>query len=249
MNNGGPTLPSNLTENPFRAVVWYLFTGNVITAYWYIPMAMLLFAVSPLVNVIIKSGKLLPCIIALTPISLVIHRPINNLNAVHSLIYFFPAYLIGVWSAIHHKQISTYLRDHKKKVFLGAMAIALGLIQIFVLKHPGNFHKEFWSITVLDVNFLQKSALCFLFLSLLDQYENTEVPSISKVAETSFAIYFIHPLLLNTAFSWVTSSGWQYEGNLVIWFLVGLATVIASMSVAYVFKTVLKKKSRYVIGW
>ncbi len=250
-SGGGPTLPDELRNEPIRAIIWYFCTGNIVLAYWYIPMAMLLYAVSPLVNSIIKSEKTLLFFLALTPISLLVHRPIDNLNAVHSLIYFFPSYLLGIWSSMYHKQIQDYLRDNRKKLILAILAIALGLIQILIFKHPGNFHKEFFTFTVIDVNLLQKTALCFLFISLLDRYENTNFSSINKVAETSFAIYFIHPFVLNSAYSVLTRLSLlnYYRGNIVIWLIVGSLTLLSSMAIAYGIKAVLEKKSRYLIGW
>lgn len=249
LNGGGYGLPDTLRDNPLRAIIWYLCTGNIILAYWYVPMAMLLFAISPIVNKIIKSGKLLAVVLALLPISLIVHRPIENLNAIHSLIYFFPVYLLGAWSSINHRIISEYLRDHKKQLLLAAVAILLGLLQVFVWQHAGNFAKDFWSITVPDINLLQKIVLCFLFISLLDRYENTEIPWLNKVAETSFAIYFIHVFVLNATFSLFTRLNFNYQGNFLIWLFVGSATVIASMAIAFGVKAVLKKKSRYLIGW
>ena len=164
LDGGGYSLPDDLRDEPLRAIAWYLLTGNIIVAYWYVPMAILLFLLSPLVNKVIKSETILIVTLALLPISLIIHRPINNLNAIHSLIYFFPVYLLGSWSSINQKKIYTYLRDRNKKIFLITLAISLGLLQVFVFQQPGNFHKEFWSITVPDVNLLQKIVLCFLFI-------------------------------------------------------------------------------------
>ncbi|MEL7006718.1 MAG: acyltransferase family protein [Bacteroidota bacterium] len=249
LDGGGYALPDDLRDEPLRAIAWYLLTGNIIVAYWYVPMAILLFLLSPLVNKIIKSETILIITLALLPISLIIHRPINNLNAIHSLIYFFPVYLLGSWSSINQKKIYTYLRDRNKKIFLITLAISLGLLQVFVFQQPGNFHKEFWSITVPDVNLLQKIVLCFLFISILDKYEHTEFSILNKVADTSFAIYFLHPFLLNAVFSLFTTLNLNYEGNFLIWIFVAFTTVITSMAIAIGIKAVLKKRSRYLIGW
>ena len=249
LDGGGYALPDELRDEPLRAIAWYLFTGNIIFAYWYVPMAILLFILSPLVNKIIESKNILIVTLALLPISLIIHRPIENLNAIHSLVYFFPIYLLGSWSSINHKAIYAYLRDSKKQIFLVSLAIFLGLLQVFVFQQPGNFHKEFWSITVPDVNLLQKIVLCFLFISILDKYENTEFSILNKVAETSFAIYFLHPFLLNAVFSLFTTLNLNYQGNFLTWILVAFTTVITSMAIAVGIKAVLKKQSRYLIGW
>ena len=249
LNGGGEYLPENLRNSPFIAIVWYLVTGKIIVAYWYIPMAMLLFAVSPLVNFIIKSQKVLETFLLLLPISLIIHRPLENINAVHSLIYFFPVYLLGVWSSMNNKAIYARLKDNKKKIAIGLLAIALGLIQILMFEQVGNFHKHFWSITVPDVNLLQKILLCFLFMSILDIYENTNFKLINKVAEISFAIYFIHPFVVTILYSISVRLNLNYQGNFISWILTGLLVLIISAAIAFATKAVLKKNSRYLIGW
>ena len=249
LDGGGEYLPNELRERPFLAVLWYLITGRVIFAYWYIPMAMLLFAVSPLVNWIIKSNKVLWSIFLLTPISMIIHRPLDNLNAVHSLIYFFPVYLIGVWSSLNNQKIYAYLRDSKKKAVLIFSAIALGLIQVLIFQHTGNFHKELLSITVPDVNLLQKICLCFFFMSWLDNYEDTKIAVANKTAETSFAIYFIHPFFINFLFAVSSKLNSDFSGNFISLILATITVTLGSMAIAVIIKAVLKKKSRYLIGW
>ena len=248
-DGGGDRLPDSLSNNFFVAIIWYLVTGKIIVAYWYIPMAILLFTVSPLVNIIIKSQKVLEAFLLLLPISLIVHRSPDNINAIHSLIYFFPVYLLGVWSSINNKVIYAYFKDSKKKLAIGLLAIALGLMQILLFEQTGNFHKNFWSITVPDVNLLQKILLCFLFISILDIYENTNFQLINKIAETSFAIYFIHPFVVNILYSVSIRLNLNYQGSFFSWIISGFLVLIISMAIAMMIKAVLKKNSRYLIGW
>ena len=180
---------------------------------------------------------------------MIIHRPIDNLNAVHSLIYFFPVYLIGVWSSINNKKIYAYLKDNKKKAILVLAAIALGLIQVLVFNQTGNFHKELLSLTVPDVNLLQKICLCFLFMSLLDNYEDTNITAINKTAETSFAIYFIHPFFITVLYAVLSKLNISFQGNFLTLIVATAIATLGSMAIAFCIKAVLKKKSRYLIGW
>ena len=249
MLDGGQVLPDSLRDRPLLAIIWYFFTGKVIVAYWYIPMAMLLFAISPLVNLIIRSNIVLPVVLFLLPISVMVHRPLNNLNAFHSLVYFFPVYLIGVWSSINQKKIYAYLKDNQKKIILALIALTFAVIQIWVFKQENSFYKDFWSITVPDVNLLQKITLCFLFISILDNYEDTNFVILNKIAETSFAIYFIHPFILNILAAVFSRLDLNYEGNFFTFIFVALGMIIGSMAIAFAIKAVFKKKSRYLIGW
>ena len=245
-----PYLPPSLTDKPLLVIIgWYYITGRAADAYWYVPMAMLLFAISPVVNLIIKSEKVLAVSLFLLPISLLIHRPIGNINAFQSLIYYFPLYLIGIWASINYQKISSNLEDNKRKLMLGICALDLGVVQVWLFDSWGNSHKEFWSITVPEVNLLQKIILCFLFLSILNRYEESEIGVLKQTAATSFAVYFIHPLLIYFAFFISNRLNLQFEGNFFTLILTSFLVQTASMAIAFAVKAIFKKNSRYLIGW
>jgi probable poly-beta-1,6-N-acetyl-D-glucosamine export protein len=231
------------------AIVWYLLTGRFYTAYWYIPMAVLLFAISPIINQIIKSQKILIVSLLLLSISLIVHRPLDNINTLHSLIYFLPVYLIGIWSSINHQKILDCLKSKLSKAILIVVAFNLVAVQVFLFNSLGNFHKQFWTITVPDVNLLQKILLCFLFISILNRYENTDITLVKKTAETSFAIYFIHPIVIGIIHYIFKKLNIDYEGTILNLILATLVVTLASMAIAFGFKIVFKKNSRYLIGW
>lgn len=248
-NGGGEYLPEALKDKHLLGAVWYFLTGRISYAYWYIPMAMLLFAISPLINWIIIKKQVLFASLSLLAISVLIHRPIDNINPVHSLIYYLPVYLIGIYSSLNQSKIYAYLKNNYKKAALVSIALGLGIIQIFFFQELGNFHKEFWSVTVPDVNLIQKILFCFLFISILDRYENNNISIAKKTAETSFAIYFIHPFLINILISLSHRLNINYEGNILILILCALTVTLISMAIAYCFKATFKKNSRYLIGW
>ena len=86
-------------------------------------------------------------------------------------------------------------------------------------------------------------------MSILDKYENTNVKSMKKTAETSFAIYFIHPFLINPLTQLTTTLNFDYQGNLLTLLIATFFMVTISTAIAHIIKAVLKKNSRYVIGW
>jgi len=242
-------LLDNLQDKPLLAILWFLVTGRAVYAYWYIPMIMLMFAISPIINALIKSKYILYAIFCLIPISMIIHRPLHNTNPTHSLIYFLPVYLSGIYSSIHQQKIYAFLKSIKVKLALLFSAISLGLIQILIFNISGNFSKSFWSVTVPDINLLQKILLCFLLMSVLDNYENTDITVMKKTAETSFAIYFIHPFLLNPLTRFVRSLELGFQGNFFTLVIATFSVVIIAIGIAHLLKIVLKRNSRYIIGW
>ncbi|MGD1920075.1 MAG: acyltransferase family protein [Pleurocapsa sp.] len=249
VDSKGGFLLDSLKDKPLQAILWFLATGRAVYAYWYIPMIMLIFVISPLINILIKSKNLLYAILGLIPISMIVHRPLHNMNPIHSLVYFIPVYLLGIYSSIHQKQIYAFLKSNRVKIAIVVLAIALGLIQVLIFNVNGNFSKDFWSITIPDINLLQKILLCFLLMSLLDNYEDTDITAMKKTAETSFAIYFIHPFLLKPLTLFIRSLELGFQGNLFTLIIATFLVVIIAMAIAYILKFLLKGNSRYIIGW
>ncbi|MGF1541677.1 MAG: acyltransferase family protein [Pleurocapsa sp.] len=247
LGNGGQLLPSKLQDRPILSVAWYLLTGSISYAYWYIPMAILLFAISPLIITLVKNNYLLKAICFFLAISLTIHRPVDNINTIHSLIYFLPVYLLGIYSSINQQKIYSYLKN--KRIAILLIAIALGFVQVYLFKETGNFHKDIFTIDVPDINLIQKLLLCFLFMSILDDYETSDLPSLKKTAETSFAIYFIHPWVIDIIISLTKRFNLDYQGNLLTLIVSTSIVLIISIAIAMGIKRVLSKNSRYLIGW
>lgn len=245
--NGGIYLPSQLQDNLTLATLWYLATGKMMVAYWYIPVAMMLYFLSPVVIKLINHKTLGSGILALMPISLIVHRPIANINPLHSLIYFLPVYLLGVWCSINKQKIYVYLAN---KIWLVLnLSLLLALYQSLFFEVSGNFHKEFWSVTVIDINLIQKILLCFFLMSLLNLYENTDNSFLKKTAEVSFPIYFIHPLLIMILAKVIDAFNLSYQGNFLTLLIATTVLLLGSMAIAFLGKSLLNKKSRYIIGW
>ena len=249
VDSKGTFLLDSLKDKPVLAILWFLVTGRAVYAYWYIPMIMLVFAISPAINFLIRSKYLIYTILGMIPISMIIHRPRLNINPLHSLVYFLPVYLLGIFTSVHQKKIYAFLKSSKVKIVILLLAISLGLVQILIFNITGNFSKSFWSITLPDINLLQKILLCFLLMSVLDNYEDTDITTIKKTAETSFAIYFIHPFLLNPLTILVRSWNLDFQGNLFTLILATIAVVTLSIAIAHFIKLIFKRNSRYLIGW
>ena len=249
VNGGKGFLPDGMIEQPLKAIGWFLITGRAVYAYWFIPMIIIVFIISPLINLTIKSGHLLKIIFLLLPISMIVHRPIHNVNPLHSLVYFLPVYLLGIYSSINRHKILAALKSNWSKLALFIIAISLTFIQVLVFNSSGNFNKAFFSITVPDVNIIQKILLCFLFISLLDNLEETDITTLKKTAQTSFAIYFIHPFLIRPLTRLPKVLGFNFQGNLFTLLIATAVMVGLSIAIAQLIKLIFKKNSRYIIGW
>lgn len=241
-------LHANISDNS-TAATWYVLTGRALTAYWYIPMGMMLFALSPWVMDLINKKSLLQFAIPLVVLAMLMHRPISNLNAIQSLIYFLPVYLIGVWTSVAKDKIFPFIDKYWLLMLISAIALAIGQAYFY---GAGVLNKPAFEFTVPDLMLPQKLLLTFVLLAILNKFEHISIGFLQKLAEVSFAIYFIHP--------WITTPWWMIynspdifamhgEGNIVTTLLVTFAVIAVSYVIALLFKKALKQRSRYIIGW
>ncbi len=224
----------------------YYASGRFLTAYWYIPFIMLVFISSPLHVYFIKVRLKykLGVIVAMSIVSMVIHRPIANIFVLQSLIYYTPIYLIGITASIYRDKIYDYLNG--KEVYMILLAIVIALLQVNV-GVVGNYHKEAFEISSIDLMYIQKILLCFFFMILLNRFENYNNKYIHAIASTSFTVFFIHPFLI-----WFTvklNLPFLNNNSWFIWCIYVVFVSLFCILVAKAFKKFIPKYSRYIIGY
>lgn len=226
----------------------YEVTGRFMTAYWYIPFALLLFLLSPLVVLILKKDFKfkVSLILVLSCVSIFIHRPVDNMNHLHSVVFFFPIYLIGaVVSQYRESLLNTFQGNRFWLLFL--LSISFTLVQTY-LGDVGSYHKPFFEFGGIDLMFLQKLFLSFFFFSLLEKYSKSNL-FFDNLASTSFAVFFIHPYLIfifrNLKLPTPDTVFFQW----VYFIALSLTFVILSMLIAIFLKKLLNDKSKYIIGY
>ena len=72
---------------------------------------------------------------------------------------------------------------------------------------------------------------------------------LKKTAQTSFAIYFIHPFLIPPLTRLPKVLGLNFHGNLFTLLITTAVMVGLSIAIAQLIKLIFKKNSRYIIGW
>jgi peptidoglycan/LPS O-acetylase OafA/YrhL len=212
-------------------------------------MGMILFALCPVFKWLTNKNLIIHTTIPLLLAALFIHRPLDNLNALQSLVYFLPVYLIGIW--VSDKRDIAFPWIDRYWWLLLITAIALAMLQSYFFE-PGTMNKSPFQPGPPDLMLLQKIALSLMFLALFNKLGEREIPLFPQLADTSFAIYFIHP--------WITTPWWmilnepdlfglQGKGNLLTAIVVTIVLSLLCMVIAMAIKRVLQKRSRYLIGW
>jgi hypothetical protein len=228
----------------------YAMTGRTLASYWYIPFILLMFAASPLFVRFIgltRRSQLVGfgCTVI---ISVIVHRPLNNDNPFHSVLYFSSAYLLGILISAHRDQVFPFVKQHA--LALGAGLGIICLVKVLVDGDHQNKHKAaIFSFNGIDVFIVQKYVQAAVMLSLLLRFADRRIPALHYVAERSFAIFFLHnwiPFLFGREFSWLERNGVR---GFFTFTLIAALSFVASIAAADVLRAVLKERSRYLIGY
>ena len=234
-----------------RSFFLYLWTGSMLTGYWYVPFIMILFLLSPFFIFFIHFSPALKygIFLVLLTVSLIIHRPVDNLSIIHSIVYFMPVYLLGILSSINKEKIYEKLKE--KEILLLVLAIILAVTQAIFYDVQGNSHKAPFTITVLDIILIQKMVSCIFFMVFLNRFEKTNFLILDKLAAASFSIYFLHPFVVDFALKYMRRINpllYPMPASLRVW-VHTFVLVFLCVFVAKGIKNLFPTKSRMLIGW
>ena len=226
----------------------YLYTGAFFIPYWYIPFIMLMFAISPLHVMFIRWRPVprVALVFALLTFAAFVHRPVHNFDVLQSLAYFLPIYLLGIVCSQHRDWL--YQNLEGREPWLLALVVGIALWQTLGVGHVGNFNKPPFVVDGADWVLLQKALLCPVLMVVLHRFEDRHWSLLGLLASASFGIYFMHAWVL--AFAYGIKDGRTLGiSPYLAWPLATALVVALSMGIAWLAKLVLRKQSRWVIGW
>ncbi len=231
-----------------KPTLLYIWTGNASPVYWYIPFVMVLFCLSPLFIAYIRLNiKFRMAILALLlVIPVVIHRPEGNLSLFQSIFYFAPVYLLGIACSISKETIYEKLKG--KDLYLLIPIVSLAVWQAVSSETVGNFRKAAFDITEPDLMVIQKCLLCLFFMVFLHRFESANLPALDKIASASFAIYFLHPVIIELFKIPLEALNNPLQGALA-WIIWTPMVTVGCYCTAATVKWAVPNLSRRLIGW
>ena len=228
----------------------YAYAGSASPAYWYVPFILLVFAASPLFVRFIKLTLRVQLAVlgASLLMSAIVHRPLDNNNPFHSVLYFSSVYLLGILTSAYRTHVFAFLQRYA--LGIGVLLAVVAVVKVRVDGHYDNLHKaEIFAFNGIDVFLFQKCLQAGLMLGLLVRFADRRIPLLQYVAERSFAIFFIHywaQLLLRKAIPWMGASGLP---GFYVALIIASASLVASIAVANALRALLKDRSRLLIGY
>lgn len=226
----------------------YYLTGRFMLAYWFMPFIMLMFLLAPLHLLYARlSFKVQLSLVAiLTFVALWVHRPFWGLNPVHSLVYFLPVYLLGIFFSVHADVVAGHLRKYELALVL--LAVFLMILQADIgASHI--YSKDFFELNGVDLQLAHTLMLCMALFSWLHRHKTVSPASVSLLASASFAVYFLHPFFLTWLGPVVAEQNWP---DWLVWLLLPLFTALVMavcVEIARCLRHYLGDKSRYLVGY
>ena len=242
-----------LGENPFVDLLVQLGTGQMMTAYWYIPFIFIIFVASPLFDRFIRMqlGAQLAIFGVALGVGFWVHRPYESLDPFHSVAYFVSAYLFGIIACEHRKRLVPLLMSTASLLVLTVAIVSLALYQDLVLHNPNLLERvagDGFMPKAFDWMIVQKYLGILFLVGFLARFGSYANRPLLFLADRSFGMYFMHGIVL-TAFSHAPSWISPHVGTSLVDFVVyAAATVLTSLLAVVVVKAVTGRHSRYVIG-
>lgn len=232
--------------NNIALVLLNLLTGRTLWAYWYIPFIMLVFWFSPVFIQFIRLSLKVKLVITISLfiVSMIVHRPSWELNPLHSLIYYAPYYLLGIIYSLHRSTIDPWIKGKEILLLVITVAVATGMHLLGQTDNMGKASIFAWH--GIDLMVIQKLTLIPFMLAFTMVLQQYKISFLNTMASMSFALYFLH----QWALSFMRSVGiLDFEHGFSGVLYIFLLALLTSYLLARFIKLLLKKQSRYVIGW
>jgi surface polysaccharide O-acyltransferase-like enzyme len=212
---------------------------------WYIPVLLVLYLVTPLINLIVsRQYYVLIGVIILAP--LIASRVWPQFSWL-TVVYFLGPYTIGVIIGAHYDKALQFIQQHSTSLFI-VFFFTTGFSVFFY--EIGFEYLGFVSIRE-SIFYLQKLAMAALLLVAIFHMEKNIPTWVDKIGNYSFALYFIHPALAILAVEFLKKQGLLSDNPwyvIVLGALVLIYVISASMLISVLIKKLTGKYSRMLIG-
>lgn len=229
-----------------QRVAGNLVTGNAILIFWYIPVLLVLYALTPLLaRVAAAPGATWPRVLIIAA-PLIVSRVWPDVSWTN-YVYFLGAYLVGIIVGSNYEETIRLVRENVVLLFVVAIVASLIVVAVGLYEIPAygitNLAESAW--------YVQKLAIAGLVLLWFDN-TMTGVPRwLDVLGNYAFAIFFIHMAIVIAFVGWMTSNEVRLDTGWAVLSYMMIALVLAlggSVLITFLGKLLLRRYSRYVLG-
>lgn len=210
---------------------------------WYVPFIMMVYLISPffLYYSRLRFNFQFYLFLFSLLVSLFLHRnhSFEFVMNFQNVVYFMPFYLLGI----------LYSMNEELKYFKISNKIIFNLILLSVIISLVNNLFTSNIFKLIDLMMFQKLFFCIIFSELLKNINIKNWSVIKLLANNSFGIFFVHPILLYLIGRVTILYGISYKTeSFLIYFIIATSILFTSLIIVIVIKKILGSKSKYFIG-
>ena len=220
--------------------------GTASIHFWYIPVLMVLFAVTPLFSLLLNRAPWLLLCIALLPL-IIARSPFPDFLKPQTFVYFAGAYALGMLVGQYYTRVQTFVLQHRLSIF----AVALIASGIILMQYVWGYQQNGLMSSRQTLIYVQKCLICLLVLNWFKQIE-VKIPRwLSILGTHAFSIYFLHVLFIGFVIMSVQPYLESYRPAWLI-FILGSTNlvigIVVSLSISLLARRLAGKHSRKIIG-
>jgi peptidoglycan/LPS O-acetylase OafA/YrhL len=254
-----------LPDNPFvlrtdfssylNDAVYNFITGKALFPFWYIPVLVFIYLLTPLVDYMMNSkkwGTFLILFIIFLP--LVTSRleladtTDQDYISISTILYFMGAYAGGMYFGVHPEAHFNWVKKNRVWFILVALLSSLAILYFKIIDMD---KIGFWSL-ISTLFYIQKMSLAALVIVLFKNLGEKQPRWLVPLANNAFSIYFLHAFFLWQLFRLLMPiTTWHQIApfNLFISaFCFLILSIGLSLLVTWMVKKIAGKYSRMLIG-
>lgn len=237
-----------MATNFLAAYLDGLLKGTIMLPFWYIPVLMVLYLLTPLVDKLLQNARTawLAGVLAMLPLA-VSRTTYPDLLSIQTVVYFLGAYVLGMIAGMHYRAVLKSIDRVLPLIWVTVLGCSGVVLLLFLNEYEATGLYSMMQTLV----YVQKLSIAALVLHYFSTHE-TSLPNILLVLGTyAFAIYFLHFFMVNAVLQGVlvVSEG---KANAYTATAGGLVVLVAGTALSLLFGWLLKRlfrsKSRMIIG-
>lgn len=229
--------------------------GKAQLTYWYIPVLIFLYLVTPLLDYLMnlkRWGTALMLLIILAPLVVsrveLIDLDKSDFLSLSTMIYFTGAYAAGMYLGTDPEKWFNWVKENMR-LFITTTVLSTAALIYFEIKGLDKIGS--WSLRA-TLFYIQKMCLSGIFIVIFNKLGERQPGWINRVANNAFAIYFLHAFFLLLSYVLLMPVAALHKiapFNLiltsVLFFFISLTL---SIFITWIFKKLFGKYSRMLVG-
>lgn len=223
-----------------------LLTGDAIFTFWYIPVLMVLYLITPILVALTKNKITSGLLIALAISPLFFSRVWPEISWT-TFMYFTGIYTVGIHVG---NRFNLIMETSRKYIFVIS---ALFTISTVVLWYLYKYEIQKWGILSFQETafYIQKLSFSCLILLLFKRFAGKLPKWLDALGDYAFPIYFLHAYLIFVLYDWLAERQVALSSTplLILFCIIALCfTLTVCFVIAKLFNIVFGRWSRHIIG-